>query len=427
MGSLGAEIDSQLTRFAAYGFAGAVLVVRDGRIVLLKGYGQADVARRIPNTPATRFEMNSMTKMFTGAAILQLAGEGRLDLGAPIARYVPGLPPAKQGATIEQLAAHTSGLIVAGTSLAGESRDAFLADVARTPRESAPGERYRYTNAGYSVLAAIIEIITGDTYETYLRQHIFAPATMHTAVFRNEVPSNDSCFAHGYVGTAAGLEPGPPNPYVWGTIGAGGVWATLGDMYRWLIALEERRVLGEAQWRMLTTPPRPPSKEAFGWHVETASNGHQRISKGGGSDDFASQLLYYPDERTVIIWASNNLRQRWRSTLNVVLPALVSGDETISLPAVATLPPAALARRSARYRSGTADVEIRSGDGYLYATANRLGIPAEVMFFPQNDHHFTAFDPVSGVVTTLEADGSDGRSLTFTLAGGRRVVVQRLE
>jgi CubicO group peptidase (beta-lactamase class C family) len=297
VGALGARVDAQLANFAAYGFSGTVLVARDGEVVLVKGYGLADVDRRVPNTAATRYEMNSMTKMFTGVALLQLAARGAVRLRDPVGRYLADLPPVKQAATLEQLAAHTSGLIVEGTDLAGGSREAFVRDVARTPIESPAGERYRYSNAGFSLLAAIIETVGGESYEDYLRRHVFAPAGMQTARFRNELPVGDPLFAHGYVGTPERLAPGPPNPYVWGTIGAGGVWCTVGDMYRWLVALEGRRLLPEAEWRILVGPPPPPAQEAFGWHVETADDGRPRISKGGGSDDFASQLLYYPRER----------------------------------------------------------------------------------------------------------------------------------
>ncbi len=174
---------------------------------------------------------------------------------------------------------------------------------------------------------------------------------MRTALFRTEVPSNDPRFAHGYVGTPAGLEPGPPNPYTWGTIGAGGAWTTVGDMYRWITALEERRVLPDAQWHLLRTPPQPPAEEAFGWHVHTV-DGRERVDKGGGSDDFASQLLFWPRERVVIIWASNNLRQRWRRTLNQVLPAIVFQQPSQSLPPVVLLPePTLRARGSVRRRT----------------------------------------------------------------------------
>jgi CubicO group peptidase (beta-lactamase class C family) len=116
---------------------------------------------------------------------------------------------------------------------------------------------------------------------------------------------------------------GAAHPYVWGTGGAGGVWATVGDVYRWLTALEERRVLPEEQWRLLIAPPRPPAQEAFGWHVETTPEGGTRIQKGGGSDDFASHLLYYPGERVVVIWATNNLRQRWRPLVGTCMRSTI--------------------------------------------------------------------------------------------------------
>ncbi|MFL5384091.1 MAG: serine hydrolase domain-containing protein [Longimicrobiaceae bacterium] len=420
-GALGARLDARLTRYAAYGFSGTVLVACGGEIVLLKGYGLADVEHGVRNTAETRFEMNSMTKMFTAAAVLQLAARGRLRLDDPAARYLPGFSPEKRGATLEQLASHTAGLVVEGSDLAGESRDAFVRDVARTPRESAPGERYRYTNAGYSLLAAVIETVSGERYEEYLRRNAFAPAGMRTALFRDEVPAGDRRFAHGYVGTPAALRPGPPNPYVWGTIGAGGVWSTVGDVYRWVAALESGRILPPEQWRLLTSRPRPPSDEAFGWHVETDPAGRPRMRKGGGSDDFASELLYYPRDRVVVVWASNNLRQRWRQTIDRAIPALVFGEEgAVALPPVARV---TLAARGGRFAAGTDTVALRPGPGYLYALENRLGVPANVMFYPQDGARFTAFDPALRAVTRLELTAG---SAVFTLADGRRVAARRV-
>ena len=424
MGALGAKLDSQLTRFAAYGFSGAVIVVRDRQVVLLKGYGFADAEHGVRNTAATRFEMNSMTKMFTGVAVLQLAAQGRLRLDDSVGTYFDAFPPAKRPATIEQLAMHTSGLIVKGTDLAGDSRQAFVLDVGRTPLESPPGERYRYTNAGFSLLAAIIETVSGETYEQYLRRHLFAAAGMQTALFRNEVPA-DSLFAHGYVGTPGGLEPGPPNPYVWGTVGAGGVWCTVGDIYLWLQALEARRVLPDAEWRLLNRPPPPPAEEAFGWHVETV-DGRERISKGGGSDDFASQLLYYPREHAAIIWACNDLRQRWRRALNGALAEMVlDGRDGVRLPPVVALPAATLQMRAGRYLAGGETLELFAAPGYLYVTANSLGVPTNVMFFPQDAHHFTAFDPSNGSQARLSFAPGNAGAVTVELADGRRLTGSR--
>ena len=286
VGTLGARLDSQLTRFAEYGFWGTVLVVRDGHLVLLKAYGLADADRAIPNAAATRFELNSMTKMFTGVAILQLDAAGRLQVGDPVDRALGAFPAGKRGATIEQLASHTAGLIVEGSELAEGSREAFVCDVKRTPRESPPGERYRYTNAGFSLLAAIIEVVSGESYETYLQHHLFGPAGMTSAMFRDQVPTHDPRYAHGYVGTPAGLEHGPPNPYGWGTRGAGGVWATVGDVYRWIVAVEHDNLLPQAQRRMLFSPTPP-----FARGVRMArrdDRARQGRDSGGGSDDFAS-------------------------------------------------------------------------------------------------------------------------------------------
>jgi len=120
VGDLGAGLDARLTEFEKEGFWGAVLVVCDNRVVLLKGYGFADHERGIRNAPSTRLEMNSITKLFTGAAVLQLAAAKKIDVKDPVEKYLGAFPEEKRSATIEQLASHTSGLVAAGTELASE-------------------------------------------------------------------------------------------------------------------------------------------------------------------------------------------------------------------------------------------------------------------------------------------------------------------
>ncbi len=323
-GPLGKQLDSLLASYEAHGFAGTVLIARRGEVVLLKGYGFADIPRRVRNGPETRFEMNSITKMFTGVSILQLVSAGKVHFNDPIAKYLGEFPASKKGATVGQLAIHTAGLAVAGTQLAGDSRDAFVAAMKAAPVESPPGARYRYTNAGYSLLAAIIEVASGLTFENYLRQHIFVSAGMRSAVFRTEVPDADPLFARGYVGSPSGPVPGPPNPYNRGTVGAGGVWTTVGDIYRWVVAVERGEVVPAKYRALLFSPPPAPSLEAYGWHFYPAtSTTRARVDKGGGSDDFASQLILFPRDSVTIVWASNNLERRWRQTLNRALPEVI--------------------------------------------------------------------------------------------------------
>lgn len=425
-GDLGAKLDAQLQRFADYGFSGSLLVVSKGKPILVKGYGFADVERRIPNRADTRFEMNSITKSFTGVAILQLAAAGKIDLDAPVETYLGEFPAEKRGATIAQLANHTSGLIVRGTDLASETRDAFVSDIKRSPRESAPGDTYRYTNAGFSLLAAIIETASGEKYEEYLKKHLFAPAGMSTATFRDELPLNDPHFAHGYVGTPAALEPGPENPYGWGTIGAGGVWSTVGDMHKWLVAIERGNVLTSDMRATLYAEPVPPAEEAFGWRVDKDENGRRLIHKGGGSDDFASQLYYYPSQDAAVIWASNNLRQRWRRMLNHFVPRMLFGGGPADLPAVHPQPFSELEARAGTYIALGAPVEVRAAKDYIYVLKNDAGIPSDLMYFPQSADAYTGFDVMrvpypKDPVVSLRFTGADA----FTVKSGPALIDAR--
>jgi hypothetical protein len=133
-------------------------------------------------------------------------------------------------------------------------------------------------------------------------------------------------------------------------------------------------------------------------------------------------MLYYPRDRVVIIWASNNLRQRWRRALNRTLSALVFDKPAAALPEVTSLPVAALATQARLYRSGNDSLQLRAGPGYLYAEPNQFGVPTELMFFPQDTLHFTAFDPPSGNLSGLRFD--DG-SVTIDLPDGRPVTARQ--
>lgn len=314
---LPAQLDTLLTGYEAEGFSGTVLVAKDGRVVLHKGYGLADRDRGIRNDTNTRFEIASLTKPFTAAAILQLEERGALATSDLLSRHLGAFPPSKSAATIHHLATHTGGLVPEGASLSyGDDREAFIDSVKNVATESAPGERYRYTNAGYSTLAAIVEKASGMTFEAYAREHLFPRAGLRSAHFRGDRDPHD---ALGYVDKLS-----TPPPYQWGVRGSGGMIMTVEDLYRWHRALHEGRVLPKQQVeKMFHAWP----TEGYGWHVAKDASGRRLISKGGGMTEYASQVLYYPDERVVIVWASNNLRKRWRQTLNKGIAAAVLGEK----------------------------------------------------------------------------------------------------
>jgi CubicO group peptidase (beta-lactamase class C family) len=320
IGAGGRALDSALRAMEARGLSGTVLVAKRGEILLLEGYGFADRAAKVKNSAATRFEMNSITKPFTAAAILRLAADGRLDLDGTLERYLGAFPPGKRSATIRHLATHTAGLVVANATLDGTSRDGFVASVKAAARESPPGDAYRYSNAGFSLLAAVVEAASQRPFETYVREELFARARLATAMFRDAVPDDDPRFAKGYAGDSAAPRLAPANPYVWGTRGAGGIWSTVGDMYRWVVALDGTSVVPTSVHGELFVP-RPAPREGFGWHVESR-DGRAVRQKGGGSAGYQSQILWFPNDGVVIIWATNDQTRAWRTTLNETLSSI---------------------------------------------------------------------------------------------------------
>ena len=176
--ALGATIDTFLTRAAAYGLSGAVVVARDGDVVLRKGYGSADRARGALVTSETPFFIGSLAKQFTAAATLRLAADGRLTLDDTLGAYFPEAPQEKRAITIRQLLAHTSGLpYLPSAGLFGRgSRDSVMQEMLAEPLAFAPGSRYEYSTPGYILLAGVIERASGLTYEQYMRRCSIAPA-----------------------------------------------------------------------------------------------------------------------------------------------------------------------------------------------------------------------------------------------------------
>src|SRR5919107_1182597 len=157
-GDLRERLDTQMKIFEQQGFSGSVLAAARGNVVLEAGYGLADREKKIRNEAETLYEMASITKTLTAAAILRLESNGRLATTDKVSRFLGHFPPPKDQTTVHHLATHTAGLVIEGTDLyTGPDRERFLADIKRVPAESPPGSRYRYTNAGYAVLAAIVE------------------------------------------------------------------------------------------------------------------------------------------------------------------------------------------------------------------------------------------------------------------------------
>jgi D-alanyl-D-alanine carboxypeptidase len=163
------------------GIQGSVLLARGGKVILSRGYGLANFELGVANKPETKFRLGSITKQFTAAAILQLQEQGRLGIGDPISKYIPGSPGAWSSVTVHHLLTHTSG-IHSYTDNAGYPD--HMRERAGTPLEFVnrfrnlspdfdPGTKFHYDNSGYFLLGVIIEQVSGLKYEDYLRKYIF--------------------------------------------------------------------------------------------------------------------------------------------------------------------------------------------------------------------------------------------------------------
>jgi CubicO group peptidase (beta-lactamase class C family) len=288
-------------------FMGTVLVARDGAIVLDKAYGMANLELDVPNTTTTKFRLGSVTKQFTAAAILLLEERGKLKIDDKVKSYLPDAPMAWDRITVFNLLTHTSG-IPNFTALAdyntiklgARTAESSVAAVRDKTLDFGPGEKMSYSNSGYLVLGAIIEKVSGQSYEKFVADNIFAPLGMNDSGY----DSNTAIIkrrASGYIRTPAGYVNAG---YIHMSIphAAGALYSTTGDLLKWQQALFAGKVVSKASLdRMLT-----PFKNDYALGVTSSlDKGRRVIAHGGGIDGFNTHLAYYPDTKTVIVALSN--------------------------------------------------------------------------------------------------------------------------
>lgn len=297
-------------------FSGAILVAVNGLPVLERAWGLASRAHGVPNHVDTRFNLGSMNKMFTAVAIAQLVEAGRLSFESPIGEHLPDYPgaPARQ-VTIHHLLTHTSGLGTYWNERFKAKRvtvravSDYLALFIDEPLLFDPGERFEYSNAGFIVLGAIIEAVSGQDYSSYVRDHIYTPAGMgDTDAYETDgdVPN----LATGYTRVPVSGPPpgGPPregprrsNIHIQAVKGgpAGGGYSTVGDLLRFGEALRGHRLLTPASTALLLAGKvdmagRPGVQYGYGFTVEEHDRGIV-VGHSGGAPGIGSKLDIYLD------------------------------------------------------------------------------------------------------------------------------------
>jgi CubicO group peptidase (beta-lactamase class C family) len=289
-------------------FSGSVLIARNGEILLRKGYGMADRDKQIPNTPQTKFRLGSITKQFTAMAILMLQEQGKLQVQNRICTYFSKCPTAWQEITIHHLLTHTSGIPnftdfpdYQKTKQSPSSPTQTIGRFNDKPLDFQPGTKWSYSNSGYIVLGFIIEQVSGQSYEMFLREHIFGPLKMMDTGYEH----NNDLLAVGYANTVSKADAIDMSiPYA-----AGALYSTVEDLYRWDQALDtEQLVSKKLREQMFTSFVSVPDSSGggygYGWFIGTEVN-RPMVGHGGGIEGFSTNIFRFRDDKVTIIVLSN--------------------------------------------------------------------------------------------------------------------------
>lgn len=298
------------------GASGSLVVVRGDELVACRGWGESDRSAGVAAGCDTVYDVMSMTKQFTAAAVLALQMEGRLSVVDPITAFLDDVPADKQDITIHELLTHTAGLVeILGDDYEPLSRADLVSTALASELQLEPGTGYLYSNVGYSLLAVIIEEASGTSYEEYLSSRLFEPAGMtHTGYVLADWADRDVAVEYDADGTAQGRPFDHPwaddGPY-WNLRGNGGLLSTARDMSRWHIALSGDEVLDAEAKRQLFSPavleePGGDTWYAYGWVMTEPDGG--LAWHNGGNDWSYGEVARSPDGSVAIFWATNQVR-----------------------------------------------------------------------------------------------------------------------
>lgn len=309
-----AKIDSLIqTEFnEKYGPGGAFLIAKNGKPIYQKAFGKANLELDVDLTPESVFQIGSMTKQFTAVAVLMLEEQGKLNVNEPISKYISDFP-AGEKITIHHLLTHTSGIkdftkMKTLREIAQkEMTPKMMVDFFKNePVDFAPGEKFDYNNSGYVVLGHIIELVSGETYEDFIKKYIFEKAGMSHSYYASD-RQVISKRAYGYHKKEHGFVNKTvisfSVPY-----SSGSLMSSLGDMLQWQNSLNKNVLLNAESTKKAFSKYKLNNGEEFtygyGWHIKDL-NGTPSREHGGSVFGFKSMGVYIPSEDIYVIGFSN--------------------------------------------------------------------------------------------------------------------------
>jgi CubicO group peptidase (beta-lactamase class C family) len=367
--------------------SGSVLIARNGKIELAKGYGPANREYDAPCEADTVYRLASMTKSFTATAIMMLQEREQLSVEDTLDKYIPDYPRG-DAIKLHHLLTHTSG-VVNYSKLPDHYKawtmphtlDEVIARFKDEPLQFEPGERWGYSNSGYVLLTRVIEQVSGTSYEEFLEQNIFEPLGMqHTAMDSHVtvIPKR----ATGHYNFGDGILQAPYLNIEF-TSGAGGMCSTVRDLYAFDRALYTDALVSQAGLTTMFTPVE--QDYGYGWFVRD-ENGHKLIEHIGGINGFLTMLRRYVDDDVTVITLFNYVSTFARD-VNRGLAAIALGQEyrPVLIPDGVEVPADRLKGLAGSYRLMDSALEVSFENGKLWVKGDDLDRSEAI---PQNENRF---------------------------------------
>ncbi|WP_205410099.1 serine hydrolase domain-containing protein [Flavihumibacter solisilvae] len=310
------QIDSLLRQYSGPATPGAsLLVIKDGKKLLQRTYGSADIENHVAVKATHNFRLASVTKQFTATCILQLVGKKKISLATSLTDIFPGFPAYGEKVTIKHLLTHTSGLVdyenfVAGSAMNPQVMDRGVLEIIMKQDSLyfEPGTRYQYSNTAYALLALIVEKYSGESFPSYLRKHVFDPLGMYNSVAYvngiNEIPGR----AWGYSKNESGWIRKDQSSTS-AVLGDGGIYSSTEDLYKWDQSLYSGKLLPKSTWqeafRYNTLANGDTVHYGYGWHLRKNNNNEQVIYHTGSTTSFRNIIYRVPSRRLTLILLTN--------------------------------------------------------------------------------------------------------------------------
>jgi CubicO group peptidase (beta-lactamase class C family) len=400
----------------------AVGVAREGKVLLTRAYGMADLESGRPNTPETIFESGSVAKQFTATAVVLLALDGKLDLDDPVRKYIPELPDYGQPLTIRNLLTHTSGLrewsnLVAlqgwprGTRVHTQE-DLFNVVVAQKALNYPVGKYYSYTNSGFALLFTIVERVSGKSFQEFSQERIFGPLGMTHTQWRDDFTRLVPGRAQAYAREQDGWHLEMPFENV---VGPGGLLSTVGDWLIWNEALTNK-TLGAA-WvdslsRQMVLNNGRQIQYALGLMFREY-RGLREISHSGSTAGYRTYLARYPDRGLSIAVMCNMAQGNAGAYLHAMADALITDFPQVPGLETTAVDPAALPRYGGIYRSDRTHEPLTVSPEML---ASLRALPGGWFFMPRGGTRVHFDLGANGTPSGLRLAQVDGDTVGYVFA-----------